>query len=149
VHLPDGIEIKGALAHNPRSNMNNAVGYAHPQRFDCDVVLGTDGIGADMLDEFRLAYVAARAVDVETSPDLAWSWLQNGWKLVPEAENDVVTWSYGSMEPWHLAFTTNVHAVDVTIDGTKVLDGGVATTVDPDEVRAKAAEQAKRLFARL
>lgn len=149
VHLPDGIEIKGTLAHNPRSNMNNAVGYARPSRFDCDIVLGTDGIGADMLDEFRLAYVAGRAVDVETSPDTAWAWLQNGWKLVPEAKNDTVTWSYEHMEPWHLAFTTNVRAERVEIDGRRVLDAGAVTTVDPDEVRAKAAEQAARLFAKL
>ena len=41
--------------------MNNAVGYARPARRPNPVVLGTDGIGADMLEEFRLAYVAHRA----------------------------------------------------------------------------------------
>lgn len=149
VHLPDGIEMRGTLAHNPRSNMNNAVGYARPERFDCDIVLGTDGIGADMLDEFRLAYVAARAIDVETSPDTAWSWLENGWKLVPEAKHDSVTWSYAPMEPWHLAFSTNVRAQRVEVDGRRIMDEGRVTTVDPAEVRAKAAEQAARLFAKL
>lgn len=149
VHLPDGIEIKGTLAHNPRSNMNNSVGYAHPDRFGCDIVLGTDGIGADMLDEFRLAYVAGRALNVETSPDTAWSWLENGWKLVPEARQDAVTWSYEHMEPWRLAFTTNVQARDVTVDGKKILVDGAATKVDAEEIRAKAAEQAERLFAKL
>ena len=38
--------------------MNNSVGYANPARFVNPVALGTDGIGADMLEEFRLAYVA-------------------------------------------------------------------------------------------
>ena len=39
--------------------MNNGVGYARPgAAARTDVVLGTDGIGADMLEEFRLAYVA-------------------------------------------------------------------------------------------
>ena len=43
------------LAHNARSNMNNAVGYnALLTRF-ANVVLGTDGMSADMLEEFRFA----------------------------------------------------------------------------------------------
>lgn len=149
VHLPDGIELKGTLAHNPRSNMNNSVGYAHPTRFNCDVVLGTDGIGADMLDEFRLAYVKLREHNVLTTPDTPWSWLENGWKLVPEAREDQVTWSYPTMQPWHLAFTTGVRPLDVTVDGTKLLANGKVTSVDEAEVRAKAAEQAQRLFSYL
>lgn len=149
VHLPDGIALQGTLAHNPRSNMNNSVGYAFPTRFPCDVVLGTDGIGADMLDEFRLAYVALREHDVSASPDTPWQWLENGWKLVPEARDDLVTWSYPTMEPWHLAFTTGVRPVDVSVDGARVVVDGEITTVDEDEVRAKAAEQAQRLFSQL
>jgi cytosine/adenosine deaminase-related metal-dependent hydrolase len=149
VHLPDGIEMAGTLAHNPRSNMNNAVGYARPGRFDVPIVLGTDGIGADMLDEFRVAYVRAREFDVTTSPDTVWGWLEEGWNLVPEARNDTVWWNYSSMEPWHLAFTTGVHPTDVEVDGRLLLAGGEVTTVDEEEVRAKAAEQAERLFALL
>src|SRR6266508_328392 len=41
--------LPGTIAHNPRSNMNNGVGYGRPARRPNDVVLGTDGIGADML----------------------------------------------------------------------------------------------------
>ncbi|HRE02282.1 MAG TPA: amidohydrolase family protein, partial [Ilumatobacteraceae bacterium] len=73
VHLDR--DVAGRLAHNPRSNMNNAVGYARPATRPNTVVLGTDGIGADMLEEFRLAYVAHRADDVTASPETAWSWL--------------------------------------------------------------------------
>jgi len=51
VHLSDDHGLAGTLIHNPRSNMNNAVGYARPTRFANAVGLGTDGIGADMLDE--------------------------------------------------------------------------------------------------
>jgi hypothetical protein len=39
--------------------------------------------------------------------------------------------------------------VEVVIDGEVVLAEGRPTRVDPNEVRAKAAEQARRLFARL
>jgi cytosine/adenosine deaminase-related metal-dependent hydrolase len=149
VHLPDDHGVRGTIVHNPRSNMNNAVGYARPVRFANPVALGTDGIGADMLAEFQLAFVAARAVDVTFSPDTAWSWLEQGWSLVPEARTDRVTWSYEPMEPWHLAYTPTVRAIDVDVDGEPALRDGVATRVDPMEIRARAAEQAARLHARL
>ena len=68
--------------------MNNAVGYARPAARPNPVVLGTDGIGADMLEEFRLAYARLREDDVPASPDTAWSWLANGCDLVPEARDD-------------------------------------------------------------
>jgi cytosine/adenosine deaminase-related metal-dependent hydrolase len=143
VHL-DG-DLPGTIAHNPRSNMHNAVGYARPAERPNRVVLGTDGIGGDMLDEFRIAFVRHREDDVRASPETAWSWLGNGWQLVPEARSDVVRWSYDEMDPWRLAYTTGVRAIDVEIDGEMVLRDGEATRVDASEVRAKAAEQAARL----
>ncbi|MFA6508189.1 MAG: putative aminohydrolase SsnA [Treponemataceae bacterium] len=45
----------GFLAHNARSNMNNAVGYNTLLTKHRNVVLGTDGMGADMLEEFKFA----------------------------------------------------------------------------------------------
>jgi len=117
-------ELPGTIAHNPRSNMNNSVGYARPTRWSNRVVLGTDGIGADM-------------------------WLGNGAALVPEVADDRVTWSYAPMDPWHLAFTPGVRARRVELDGMVVLDEGRPTRVDAAEIRAKAAEAARRLFRRL
>jgi cytosine/adenosine deaminase-related metal-dependent hydrolase len=147
VHLDR--ELRGTIAHNPRSNMNNAVGYANPARRPNRVVLGTDGIGADMLDEFRVAYARHRESDVTATPDTAWSWVTNSWDLFPEALNDEVTWSYPTMQPWHLAFSPGVRPTKVVIDGNVVLDNGVVTTVDAAEIRAKAAEAATRLFSQL
>ncbi len=149
VHLPDGHALHGTIVHNPRSNMNNAVGYANPARFANPVALGTDGIGADMLAEFQLAYVRQREHDVDAGPDHAWSWMQRGRDLFPEAHDDRVTWSYAPIEPWHVAFTPTIRAIDVDIDGEPALRDGVATRVDAAEVRAKAAEQAARLHAAL
>jgi len=141
--------LNGCIAHNPRSNMNNSVGYARPARWQNPVVLGTDGIGGDMLEEFRLAYVRHREDDVTATPLDAWSWLGGGEALVPEVAGDTVVWSYSPMEPWHLAFSPGVSPLEVTVDGERVLSGGRPTRVDPDEIRAKAREQAERLFARL
>jgi cytosine/adenosine deaminase-related metal-dependent hydrolase len=143
--------LPGTIAHNPRSNMNNAVGYGRPARRPNAVVLGTDGIGADMLEEFRLAYVAHRADDPLAGPDTAWGWVTNGYRLLPECAGDRVTWNYDHADsPWHVAFTPGIRAVDVvSADGERLVDNGVPTRVDTMEVRAHAAEQAERLFARL
>ena len=147
VHLEG--DLRGTIAHNARSNMNNAVGYANPAARSNRIVLGTDGIGADMLDEFRISYARLRESDVQASPDTPWAWLTNGWDLFPEASNDEVTWTYDSMEPWHLAFSTGVRPQSVKIDGTVVYENGVHLTNDATEIRSKAAEQAQRLFALL
>ncbi|MEE8485287.1 MAG: amidohydrolase family protein [Acidimicrobiia bacterium] len=149
VHLPTNHDLKGTILHNPRSNLNNGVGYADPQRFSNPVALGTDGIGANMIESFRLAYVMQRSVDVTVGPDPAWSWLENGWNLVPDARQDQVTWSYDPMDPWHIAFTAGIHPVEVKVDGRIVYADGAPTLVDADEIRAKAREQAVRLHARL
>jgi cytosine/adenosine deaminase-related metal-dependent hydrolase len=149
VHLPDDHDLKGTILHNPRSNMNNCVGYARPFRFRNRVVLGTDGIGGNMIEEFRLAYVKHREVDVLATPDTAWSWIANAWDLVEEARNDAVTWSYEPMDPWHLAFTPGIRPLEIEVDGEVVFSGGKPTRVDADEVRTKAAEQAVRLHALL
>jgi cytosine/adenosine deaminase-related metal-dependent hydrolase len=149
VFLPDDHGLRGTIVHNPRSNMNNSVGYANPTRFTNPIGLGTDGIGADMLAEFRLAHVAHRAVDIGAVPDTEWAMLDVNQSLMPEVADDAVTWSYAPIEPWHVAFTTTIRALDVDIGGEPAMRRGVATRVDAAEVRAKAAEQAARLHAAL
>ncbi|PYQ20662.1 MAG: putative aminohydrolase SsnA [Acidobacteria bacterium] len=64
VHLrPDEVQsvhAKGCwIAHNPRSNMNNAVGYA-PTAALRRAALGTDGMDEDMLAEARAAFLKMR-----------------------------------------------------------------------------------------
>jgi cytosine/adenosine deaminase-related metal-dependent hydrolase len=149
VHLPTDHVLRGTILHNPMSNLNNAVGYANPARFANPVALGTDGIGGNVLEAFRLAYVLQRSVDVTCGPDTAWGWLARGWNLVPGARTDTVEWSYEPMDPWHIAFTPGIRPLRVTVGGEVVLEDGRPTRVDGAEVRAKAREQAVRLHARL
>ena len=149
VHLASDHTLKGTILHNPRSNLNNGVGYANPVRFSNPVALGTDGIGANMIESFRLAYVMERSLDVSCGPDDAWAWLETGWEIMPEARNDQVTWSYDPMDPWHLAFTPGVRPLEVRIADEVVFRDNRPTKVDGNEVRAKAAEQARRLHALL
>lgn len=140
--------LPGTVVHNPRSNLNNGVGYGRPARFP-RAALGTDGIGADMLEEFRLAFALTRADDVTASPETAWSWLEAGASLVPEVLDDRVTWSYSPADPWHLAYTTGTRPLRVEIGGEVVLDEHGPTRVDAAEIRARAGEQAQRMFVRM
>lgn len=147
VHLDR--DLAGTIAHNPVSNMNNGVGYAAPACRPNRIVLGTDGVGGDMLEAARIAYFKHREDDVTASPETAWKWLEAAWELFPEARADQVLWSYEPMSPWHVAFTPGIRPIDVIVDGEKVLENGKPTRVDATEVRAKAREEARRLFERL
>ena len=149
VKLEDDHGLKGTIIHNPRSNMNNSVGYAEPLRFSNPVGLGTDGIGADMVDEFRVAYVRLRENHIAESPEKVWEMLEVNNSLFPECINDVVTWTYHKMEPWHLAFTTGVRPVNIQIDGEHVMENGEFTQIDAVEIEAKAAEASLRLFKKI
>ncbi len=65
VHLSDAdITMARAagcsLVHNPRSNMNNGVGYAPVHLFKEQGALGTDGFPADMFEEAKFAFFKRR-----------------------------------------------------------------------------------------
>ena len=148
VHLDR--DLKGSIVHNPRSNMNNSVRYAKPTERPNPILLGTDGIGANMMEESRLAYVRLREYDVTQNPTVVNTWLDNNYQFFPEAKNDKVVWSYDSMDsPWHTAFTTDMQVLTVDVDDERVYEDGKLTRMDVQEVRSKAREQAQRLFERL
>lgn len=73
VHLDDDelrrIADAGAwVSHQPRSNLNNAVGYAPVGSFGDRTMLGTDGIGADMFAELQTGWFKAQEQGVPWSP---------------------------------------------------------------------------------
>jgi hypothetical protein len=136
--------------------MNNGVGYAKPTTRRNTVLLGSDGIGSDMYEEARLAYVRLREFDQSASPDVVAGWLDNGRNFFPESKNDRVTWRYPQAgNSWHTAFTTGMRVERVETressadDSRIIVDRGTTTLVDEHEVRAKAAEAAARLHHRM
>lgn len=142
--------LRGTVVHNPRSNMNNRVGYASPAAMPNAVILGTDGIGADMLEEFRLAFARHRESDLSATPDTAWSWLTHAASFFPGVQHDTVEWNHPeTTDPWHVAYTPGIRAERVTIDGEIVVENGRPTKFDMQEIRQKAAEAARRLHERL
>ena len=115
-------------------------------------MLGTDGIGADMLEEARLAYVRLREYDVDGGARMSSG---RGSTTAIDSSPSVATIASTSTTT-----TPTVHGTPCSLpacarststlgSGEVVLRDGLPTRVDLDEVRAKAAEQAARLFAKL
>ena len=151
-------EMRVTMAHNPRSNMNNAVGYAPVGGFETDVILGTDGIGADMFAEARFAWFMSRHGRAGLAPDAIVEMLAASarrasrmlgitvGRLEPNAAADVVVTGYVPNTPLtpenlpgHLLFAIDAtHVRDVLIDGQwRVRDRQL-----PDRDSAADADQA-------
>ncbi|HXF38362.1 MAG TPA: putative aminohydrolase SsnA [Blastocatellia bacterium] len=171
VHLSDeDIEIARAagvwFAHNPRSNMNNQVGYAPVEKFGERVVLGTDGIGADMFEEARSAFFKGRDEGLTVGAD---SWLRvlaNNQRLAsqafgndigslaPGSAADLIVLDYESPTPltsenlaWHFAFGINWAAVEsVMVNGKFVIRDRRHAL---DDVSAEARKASEKLWAKM
>jgi len=171
VHLSDkDIQIARAagvwFAHNPRSNMNNQVGYAPVETFGERVVLGTDGIGADMFEEARSAFFKGRDAGLNYGADAWLRVLANNHRLTsqafgddigslaPGSAADLIVLDYQSPTPltsenlaWHFAFGISSAAVEsVMVNGRFVIRDRLHPLDDVYEESRKASE---RLWAKL
>lgn len=164
-----------AVAHNPQSNQNNAVGIANIVRMaekGIAVGLGTDAMTVNMLEEVRVALWAqhlradnpsvgfmevasaltlnnARIANRYFSPSVGV--LREGYAA------DIVLMDYDPITPFdegtflgHLIFGLSQAAVDTTIVAGRVLMEGKQLTLDLDEaeVAAKCRELAGALWGR-
>ncbi len=66
------------IAHQPRSNMNNSVGYAPVHQFPKNTILGTDGIGADVLTEIQTGWFQGQENKIGWGPQRWLQMLQQG-----------------------------------------------------------------------
>ena len=171
VHLSDeDIEIARAagvwFAHNPRSNMNNQVGYAPIEKFGERVVLGTDGIGADMFEEARSAFFKGRDEGLSLGADAWLRVLSNNHRLAtqsfgddigslaPGLAADLIVLDYKSPTPltsenlaWHFAFGINSAAVEsVMVNGRFVIRDRLHAL---DDVYAEARKASEKLWAKM
>jgi putative selenium metabolism protein SsnA len=166
-----GIAAAGAtIAHNPRSNMNNRVGYSPLAPAGPRVALGTDGIGGDMIGESQLGYF--RAAEACAGIDPAWPLrrLAQGARLAgrcfgepllgliePGAPADLMVLGYQAPTPLsagnlagHWVFGVSSRQVrDVIVAGELVIADGRSTRVDEEQIAADAARETARLWQRL
>lgn len=157
------------MAHNPRSNMNNSVGYAPVASFRCPVMLGTDGIGGDMFAEAQAAWMISRHQKVGLSPNDVVAMLANSarrasralgvtlGKLEVGAAGDVVVTDYvpftllnDSNVAGHLIFGMSSNRVrNVMTAGEWRLRDGVVVGRDETGDAVHAADVAERLWERM
>jgi len=101
------------LAHNSRSNMNNQVGYNQRIGRYRNAVLGTDGIGSDMVEEVNFAFFKHRDAGGALWMDAFLGMLQKGNLLLeryfqgkkfgrvsPGYQADLTFWDYRSADPF-------------------------------------------------
>lgn len=158
------------LAHNPRSNMNNGVGYAPISRMGERVALGTDGVDGDMFAEARACYLKAREQSSDAGSAVAAERLASGAALAgsrfgepllgtlgPQAPADLVVLDYDSPTPLdssnlagHLLFGIGAGSVrDVMVGGRWIVRGRRHQLVDEEALAARCRGAAPALWARM
>jgi cytosine/adenosine deaminase-related metal-dependent hydrolase len=174
IHV-DEVEIREiaehgiAVAHNPRSNMNNGVGHAPVERLGDRVMLGTDGTGSDMWAEASAAYFRQREQQLDASMDSVLNSLERGSAFVGRlfdepllgtisvgAPADLVVLDYSAPTPLdadnlaaHWLFGMSSAAVsDVIVAGEIVVRDRMLTRVDEADIDRCARRQARALWAR-
>ncbi|HXZ57759.1 MAG TPA: amidohydrolase family protein [Gaiellaceae bacterium] len=158
------------LAHNARSNMNNAVGRARVLELGPEVALGTDGIGSDMFEESRTAWFRLHEDDLLAPWDWPLATLAGSARLAgrifgepllgtlePGAPADLVVLDYTPPAPleasnlgghWIFGLSSR-HVRDVMVAGTWVVRDRRLALLDQDALAADARGAAGRLWSRL
>lgn len=172
IHLSgEDIEIArsaGAwFAHNPRSNMNNQVGYAPVAKFGERVVLGTDGIGADMFEEAHFAFFKGRDARTGFGADDWRRVLANNQGLASGVFGcdlrtldagsiaDLIVLDYQSPTPltagnlaWHLLFGMNSSSVESVMVNGRFVIRDRCSALD-DELYDAARRASEKLWTKL
>jgi cytosine/adenosine deaminase-related metal-dependent hydrolase len=157
------------VTHQPRSNMNNGVGYAPVEHFPDRTALGTDGIGADLFSELQSAWFRAQEAGVSWSPNRWLQCLSRGADLAGDRLGvrlgriergaaadlvflDPVPGPPLSDENLAAAFIFRLSAAavrDVVVDGNWLLRDRQPTGLSASEIDARAMATAPRLWERM
>jgi putative selenium metabolism protein SsnA len=169
-------ETRTLVTHQPRSNMNNAVGLpdvAGMLKRGIPVALGNDGFSNCMFDEMKAAYLShklysgdPRAMPGDAVMQMAYGNNANLCRqffprpvgeISPGAFADIVFLDYrpptplapGNL-PWHILFGVDGAHVTHTIAGGKVLmQDRQLTALDEAAIMAKAREQTIAVWKRV
>ena len=157
------------IAHNARSNMNNFVGYNDKIGQYRNAVLGTDGIGSDMLEEANFAFYKHHDSGGTMWMDSFLEMLQNGNRLLEryfpgkrfgrvEAgyEADLAFWDYDPPTPLeggnvagHAAFGMSSRMVSSTMVGGKYIVKNRKPLFDTRAIAAMGRSETRRLWQRM
>ena len=164
------------VTHQPRSNMNNAVGVANVEsmmRAGVNVALGNDGFMNAMWSEWKTAYLLHKSefrdprrmggydvtkMAVENNAKLAKMFFPNAplAEISEGAYADLIFVDYhpftemtpGNL-PWHILFGFHESMITTTIVGGKMLmKDRELLTLDEEEIAAKAREASAKAWKR-
>jgi cytosine/adenosine deaminase-related metal-dependent hydrolase len=164
-------QAKGAgvwFAHNPRSNANNQVGYAPVAKFGQRMVLGTDGIGADMFEEARFAYFKSRDSGTGLGANDWLRVLANNQQLASQmfgdtlgaldagSPADLLVLDYQPPTPltsgnlaWHLAFAISSSSVESVMANGKFVIKNRRAAFDDEYLSEQARVATEKLWKKL
>ncbi len=125
------------IVQNPRSNEGNRVGHPRALRFASRAALGTDGWPADLEAE----RAALRRVARDEPPESLAARERGGLRLARELFGEGVDEDRIDGPPGGPS--------RVLVAGRAVVESGKLTGADLGEIRAHAAEEARRLFGRM
>ena len=173
VHLePPEVQVVhdkgGWIAHNPRSNMNNAVGYA-PTASLRRAALGTDGMDEDVLAEARAAFLRMREAGRDDAVPATLLLVAGGHRLAAAlfglpfgkldagAPADVVVLDYDPPTELHtdnlaghlLFGVDRSHVRSVLVAGRWVVRDRCVAAVDAPAVFSQARDAARSLWVRM
>ncbi len=170
-------ETQTWLAHQPRSNMNNAVGLADVEsmlRLGIKVCLGNDGFSNAMWDEWRTCYLAHKLIHKDprrmngesvvemgayNNALLAQHFFPNatGFGTIQEgAPADLILVDYEPVTemtpgnlPWQILFGFRDSMVTMTmVDGKVLMKDRQLTTIDEHQISAEARKRSKEVWDR-
>ena len=168
-HEIDLLNERGCyFAHNPRSNMNNEVGYSPLLPKVKNLVMGTDGCGSNMFEECKIAFFKNRDANgpywpgdylraltrantfVEKYHSGRFGRIEEGYK------GDLVILDYQNPTPLvkenaagHFIWGMSSNSVEtVFVNGKLLYEDHKFLGIDEKEIYAKATEVAQRLWKR-
>lgn len=158
-------ETDSFLVHNPRSNMNNNVGYNNNLDRIKNVALGTDGIGSDMFEELKFAFFKHRDSGGPLWPDTFLKFLDQGNVLLERNFGrkfgrieegytaDLVICNYRSPTPLvrenipgHMAFGMSGRDVETVIINGRIKFFEGAFPFEVESIYTEARKAAGRLW---
>ncbi len=164
------------VAHNPRSNMNNAVGVADIPamlRRGINVGLGNDGFTNNQFSEMKTAYLLQksyrrdpRVLGADAVVQMAFAnnarlarvfWKRPLGELAVGAAADVLLLDYMPFTPltagnfpWHLIFgMEGTHVTHTICAGKLLMKDRVLTELDEEMIAAHAREHARAVWKRV
>jgi len=169
-------QTKTNVAHNPRSNMNNAVGVADVLgmlRRGVNIGLGNDGFSNNHFAEMKIAYLLhklarrdPRGMGADQVLRMAYAnnakiaqvfWKPRAGELSVGAFADIILLDYvpytpltAGNFPWQLIFGIDgAHVTHTICAGKLLMKDRALLTLDEGAIAAKAKEAAKRVWKRV